>query len=188
MVTHKGTQTIETDRLILRRARIEDAQQMFACWASDAEVTKFLTWPPHANEGVSATLLKSWIADYESLKTYHWMIVPKGTGDLPIGTLSAVSKDDRIGKLEVGYCIGRSWWHKGIASEALAAVIAYLFTEVGANRIQARHDPNNPNSGAVMRKCGMQFEGRMRQADHNNQGVCDVDYYAILRQDYFHHP
>ena len=49
MLNHKGTQTIETSRLILRQARIEDADIMFHNWANDAEVTKYLTWPPHGN-------------------------------------------------------------------------------------------------------------------------------------------
>ena len=51
------------------------------------------------------------------------------------------------------------------------------------NRIEARHDPNNPHSGAVMRKCGMRYEGTSRQADRNNQGICDCARYAILRSD-----
>ena len=65
MVTHKGTQTIETPRLILRRALREDADPMFRNWASDPEVTKFLTWPPHANIGVTQTVLECWLAEYE---------------------------------------------------------------------------------------------------------------------------
>ena len=47
MLTHKGTQTIETERLILRRALREDAEAMFRNWASDPEVTKYLTWPTY---------------------------------------------------------------------------------------------------------------------------------------------
>lgn len=56
----------------------------------------------------------------------------------------------------------------------------YLFEEVGVNRIEARHDPQNPNSWAVMRKCGMKFEDTLRKADWNNQGICDVGYYALV--------
>ena len=56
----------------------------------------------------------------------------------------------------------------------------FFFEEVGAGRIQARHDLRNPNSGAVMVKCGMKFEGTHRQADRNNQGICDASYYGIL--------
>ncbi len=85
--------------------------------------------------------------------------------------------------LQIGYCIGRKWWHKGIMAEALLKVIEFLFDEVGANRIEAVHDPNNPNSGRVMLKCGMKYEGTLRSAAVNNQGITDVAYYSILRSD-----
>lgn len=53
------------------------------------------------------------------------------------------------------------------------------------NRVESRHDPHNPNSGRVMKKCGMKYEGTMRQADINNQGICDFSEYGILAEDYF---
>lgn len=56
----------------------------------------------------------------------------------------------------------------------------YMFDEVGANRVESRHDPRNPNSGRVMRKCGMNYEGTLRQSDWNNQGICDASWYALL--------
>lgn len=182
MLTHKGTQTIETPRLILRRAIREDTDPMFRNWASDPEVTKFLTWPPHANIGVTQTVLECWLAEYEKADYYQWMIVLKEIGE-PIGSISVVRQNDAVEEAEIGYCIGSAWWHKGIVSEALAAVIEYLFTEVGMNRIAARHDPNNPHSGGVMRKCGMVYEGTTRASDKNNQGICDAAHYAILRRD-----
>ena len=58
-----------------------------------------------------------------------------------------------------------------------------LFDKVGMNRIEARHDPNNPHSGDVMKKCGMRYEGTMRQADRNNQGICDASCYALLKSE-----
>ena len=58
-----------------------------------------------------------------------------------------------------------------------------MMNEVGMCRIEARHDPCNPNSGAVMRKCGMQYEGTLRQADWNNQGIVDVSIYSIVSTD-----
>ena len=124
-------------------------------------------------------VIGSWLQEYEKESYYQWMIVLKEL-DEPIGSISVVRQNDRVEEAEIGYCIGRQWWHKGIMTEALSAVIEYLFTEVGMNRVAARHDPNNPYSGAVMRKCGMKYEGRLRQADRNNQGVCDACYYGIL--------
>lgn len=59
----------------------------------------------------------------------------------------------------------------------------YLFDEVGVNRVESRHDPRNPNSGAVMRKCGMKFEGTLRQSDWNNQGICDASWYGLVAEE-----
>ena len=183
MLPHKGTQTIETPRLILRRAIREDAEPMFRNWSSDPKVTKYLTWPAHSNIAVSEMVIGSWLQEYEKDSYYQWMIVLKELGE-PIGSISVVRQNDRVEEAEIGYCIGSRWWHRGIVSEALTAVMRYLFEEVGMNRVAARHDPNNPNSGRVMRKCGMIYEGTARSADRNNQGVCDAAHYAILRSDW----
>lgn len=179
---HRGTAEWNTARLRLRRFTLSDADAMFKNWASDPEVTKFLTWPAHGSGEISAMILRDWVGNYDKDDYYQWAIEFEGQ---PIGSISVVSADDKIEKVEIGYCIGKHWWNKGITSEALEAVIKFFFEEVGVNRVEARHDPNNPNSGAVMRKCGMKFEGTLRQADRNNQGICDVSYYSILRCEYF---
>ena len=180
MLTHKGTQAIETSRLLLRRAQMDDAQAMFDNWASDPEVTKYLTWPTHESVAVTQIVLKSWVDSYENPRFYQWMIVPKDLGQ-PIGTISVVRQEELVAQAEIGYCIGKSWWHRGFTSEALKAAMDYLFDAVGMERIEARHDPRNPHSGGVMRKCGMVYEGTTRGADRNNQDVCDAARYAILR-------
>ena len=183
MLTHKGTQTIETSRLILRKAVREDAEPMFRNWASDPEVTKYLTWPTYEKVETAYQILELWSKEYEKPDYYQWMIVLKELGE-PIGSISVVRQNDRVEEAEIGYCIGSRWWHQGVMTEALTAVIEYLFTEVGMNRVAARHDPNNPNSGAVMRKCGMKYEGTHRACDRNNQGICDAAQYAILRSEW----
>lgn len=183
MLVHKGTQTIETPRLILRRFTPYDAPAMFHNWASDPEVTKYLTWPTHQNETVSAGVVQSWVNGYQQANYYQWAITLKENGPEPIGSIGCHEADDMIERIEVGYCMGRRWWGRGVMTEALGAVIWYLLEIVGFNRVQARHDPNNPKSGAVMRKCGMRYEGTFRQADRNNQGICDVSWYSILKSD-----
>ncbi len=180
---HIGTQTIETPRLILRRFAMVDARAMYDNWASDPEVTKFLPWPPHESPAATAEILKHWVEDYAQANQYLWAIVLKENGDAPIGSIAVVSHDDRIEKMEVGYYIGRAWWHRGVMTEALGAVMDFLFDEVGARRVECKHDVNNPHSGAVMQKCGLRYEGTLRGAGWNNQGVCDVSYYALLASD-----
>ena len=174
---------IETERLILRRFIIEDAQDMYQNWASDPEVTKFLSWPVHQSVDVSKKVIANWINSYSEPDNYQWAITLKLSDQAVIGSIGVVHKSDDIGKVEIGYCIGRKWWHQGITSEALKALIDFFINEVGINRVEAIHDPNNPNSGKVMSKCGMKYEGTMRQSHRNNQGICDSVWYAILASD-----
>lgn len=181
MLKHKGTVTIETPRLILRKAQVADADAMFRNWANDSEVTKYLTWPPHGNIEVTEKVLASWVESYQQDDYYQWMIVLKEIGE-PIGSIMA-STVGRAQSAHIGYCIGKAWWHQGIMSEALKAVMDFLFDEVGFHRVEAMHDSNNPHSGGVMKKCGMQYEGTLRQADRNNQGICDTSYYGLLKSE-----
>ena len=180
---HSGTKVLETERLILRPFVEEDAGDMYRNWASDPNVTKYLTWPTHASVEVSAAVLADWIKQYAQKDYYTWAIVLKDLGQ-PIGSISVVSHDDATEQAVIGYCIGKIWWRQGITSEALGQVIDYLIGEVGMNRVEAYHDSNNPNSGAVMRKCGMTYEGTRRKCDRNNQGICDACYYAILAEEW----
>ena len=182
-MNHRGTGTIETERLILRRFSMDDAEAMYRNWASDPEVTKYLTWPTHESVDVTKEVLEEWISSYALKNFYQWAIILKEHGSDPIGGISAVKMNDDIGMVHIGYCIGRDWWHKGIMTESLNAVIDFFFDEVGANRIESRHDPDNPHSGMVMKKCGMKYEGTMRSADRNNQGICDTCCYAVLKSD-----
>lgn len=180
---HCGTKKLETDRLVLRRYTHEDAAAMFQNWASDSEVTKFLTWPPHSNQNVSQNVTDDWVKQYSNDHYYHWAIVLKENGDEPIGDIAVVHMNEEISMVHIGYCIGRTWWHQGITSEALKAVMDFMFDVVHVNRIESRHDPRNPNSGKVMQKCGMKYEGTLRSSDWNNQGICDACYYALLKTD-----
>ena len=183
MLTHRGTKTIETDRLILRRFTMEDAEPMFRNWASDDQVTKHMTWPTHESVEVSRMVLADWTAGYAGDMFYQWAIVLKENGPEPIGSISAVHIKEKTRCAAIGYCMSRSHWGKGIMAEALTAIIDFFFEEVGINRVEADHDPNNPASGRVMEKAGMTYEGTMRQAGRSNQGIIDVSRWAILRQD-----
>lgn len=180
---HKGTKTIETERLILRPFNAEDAEPMFRNWASDPEVTKFLTWPAHESAEITRWIVENWINGNAAPERYQWAIELKQIHE-PIGSISAVKTDDRTESATIGYCIGRNWWGQGITAEALRAVIDFFFCEVKVNCVNACHDPRNPNSGKVMKKCGMTYEGTWRAGGVNNQGVCDESWYSILKKEY----
>ena len=178
---HCGTQRIETDRLVLRRFSVDDAEAMYRNWASDPEVVRYLTWPAHDSVEVTKAVLNAWASSYPKKDYYQWAIVLKAHGSDPIGSISAVHVKDDAASVEIGYCIGKAWWHQGITSEALGAVMAFFFDTVGADRVESRHDLRNPRSGMVMKRCGMRYEYTSRASDKNNQGVCDASWYALSR-------
>jgi len=181
---HLGTKDLATKRLLLRKFILPDAEFVYRNWAHNENVTKYLTWKTHDNVDTTKKILADWISKYSNNDFYQWAIILKEINE-PIGSISVVKQRDDIKMAHLGYCIGEKWWHRGITSEALSSLIKFFFEEVGINRIESRHDPNNPNSGKVMEKCGMKYEGTFRQADINNQGICDFSAYGIIASEYF---
>lgn len=180
---HKGTARLETQRLILRQFIPQDLKAMFTNWCSDPRVTEFLRWPAHKDISVTEAVLNQWLESYGDTAFYQWAITLKET-DEPIGTISVVGRNERTDTVHIGYCVGHKWWNCGYTSEAFQRIIPFLFDEVKAQRIESQHDPNNPNSGKVMRKCGLQYEGTLRKADWSNKGIVDACMYALLKEDY----
>ena len=183
MMKHIGTKTLTTDRLLLRRFTLNDAEDMFRNWAASEKVTRYLTWQPYQSVEDVRGYIQYVIDGYEKPDHYNWIIELKELRQA-VGAIDVIRTRDDIASCEIGYCLGDRFWGKGIMSEALREVIRFLFLEVGMNRIQATHDVNNPASGRVMAKCGLQYEGTLRQAGKNNQGICDAVMRAILKEEY----
>ena len=181
---HQGTVFLETPRLILRPFTMEDLEPVHRNWETDEKVTEFLRWSNAHSIDDTEAVLRSWVDSYPDKSFYQWAIVPKELNE-PIGTISAVGMNERISMVHIGYCIGSRWWHMGYTSEAFSAIISFFFEEVKVNRIESQHDPNNPNSGKVMLKCGLTYEGTLRQADWSNKGIVDACMYSFLASDYF---
>lgn len=156
LIHHQGTKTIETLRLYLRRFQLEDAQDMYQNWAKDPEVCRFLLWGPYKDAQVCRRRIMQWISNYEMDHSYVWAIKLK-SADMVIGSISVEISNDLAFSCEVGYCIGKAYWNRGIMTEALLAVMHYLFYEVGYQNITAKHDVLNTASGRVMQKAGMHY-------------------------------
>lgn len=151
---NKNRITQRTLRLTLRPFKKGDEEHMFK-WTSDEEVARYMTWNAHANIAETKNFVNSTIEEYKK-NPYHWMIVWNETG-IPIGSLGS-TEQDRVNKTcEVGYCLRRDFWHRGIMTEALTAALSFLMYEEGFDTVTASHNVLNPNSGKVMQKCGMKF-------------------------------
>ena len=192
---HAGTQIIETPRLILRRLMPEDAPAMYRNWACDPQVTKFMRWEPHKNEAETRALLTAWAELYPNPDYYQWAIVEKSSGEV-FGSMSIYNallgepeygswpgRDISDGVWEPGYCIGRAWWGKGYATEALRAVVGFWFGATDSGWLSCCHAVGNNASGAVMRKAGFHYDHDA--LCHKFDGTpmqCSV--YLLTRADY----
>lgn len=184
MLTHKGTQTIKTKRLILRKFELADAEGMFNNWANNPEVCYFLKWEPHGELEVTSRVIREWINQYHYKNQYNWVIEIQSSKRV-VGEIGVVTLSESNSSCEIGYCLGQDCWGQGMMTEALNGVIEYLFKEVGINRIYAIHHTDNAASGKVMHKCGMQLEGVIRQGKTDKYGEhYDFAQYAIIKADY----
>ena len=172
---------IVTERLRLRLFRLTDAPSVQRL-AGDYDVAKMTLTIPHPYpDGVS----ERWIATHgEGLRrgTLMELAITKHDDTL-LGAISlGIRRDSHWG--ELGYWIGKPYWNQGYCTEAAKAVIQLGFDYLGLNRIQARHMTINPASGRVMQKCGMVYEGTLRQAAYRAPEYYDLAVYSILRSEY----
>ena len=136
---HKGTIRIETQRLVLRRHTLEDAESMFSNWASEKEVTKFLRWQPYKCVEDTKKMIAEWVASYSKPDFYFWTIELKEIGDI-VGDISVIAINEDTESVELGYGIGSRWWGKGITAEAGKALIKFFFEENLILRIRSIQD------------------------------------------------
>ena len=150
-----GTVQLETERLILRKAVIDDYIDVYNNWTSIEEVSKYVTWDTHKKEEDTKKYLEYVVMNYHRVFNFDWMVVLK-ENNLPIGQITVVHIYDD-GTAELGYCFSPNYWNKGYCTECVKAVIKFLFNEVNVTRIIAKHLNDNPASGKVMIKAGMKL-------------------------------
>ena len=176
-----GTQTIITHRLTLRRFVMEDAEDMYRGWASDPEVTRFLTWPAHGSVEVTRMVLGSWVARYEDGAFFNWAIEWKESGRV-IGSIAVVKLNEETGAADIGYCLSRALWRKGVMTEALKALCAALF-EAGYSMIRIEAVRENIGSNRVIQKAGFRFaNSREQPMSESKPEIVTINSYYLPRE------
>ncbi len=173
---------LETPRLIIRRMNMDDARDIFE-YGRDRMVARHVLWDAYVSVSEARAYVRVMQRRYRLGEPASWCIELKETGRV-IGTIGYMWYQRDHASAEVGYSLARDQWNKGIMTEALERVLQYSFEELNMHRVEAQHEVDNPASGAVMRKCGMQHEGRLRGRLMNKGRYVDVDVYGILREDY----
>lgn len=174
---------IETPRLLLRPLTLDDAADMFD-YASDPEITRYVTWNAHRTIADSESMIRTYaFENYKNREPAPLGIILKETKKL-VGTVDLMAVSPRWRVEELGYTIGRAYWNRGYMSEAAQAMIHHGFKERGLVRIQARLITFNLPSMRVLEKCGMLREGTLRKACIKNDRSYDLYMYSILRDEW----
>ena len=176
----KVPETIQTERLLLRKPRMDDASAIFEAYAQDPEVTHYLVWKPHKNMQETEQFLLACEQLWHTGKDFAYVITLKGNDRL-IGMFGLHPMNLKV---EVGYALARPYWGKGYMTETLCAMIDWAFTQPDIFRVQAFCDVENIASARVMEKAGMTREGTLRRyVLHPNisDEPRDAYLYAIAR-------
>lgn len=172
----------ETDRLLLRKLTLEDAEDIFS-YASNDEVTKYVTWNTHKTLDDSIDYVKFALGQYENESLAPWGIELKETGKI-IGTIDFVSRQTAHNTAEIGYAMSQDYWGKGIMTEAAKALVEFGFNKMELARIQAKCFVENIGSQRVMEKIGMSYEGTLRKSFFFKDKQWDLKVYSIVREDF----
>lgn len=166
---------LETNRLLLRPFEMDDAEQMFNGWASDEEVTKYLTWNAHRSIDDTKAILNLWIKQYEKPERLNFGIVLKETNKL-IGGIDVVGYIK--GVPVIGYTLSRKYWECGYMTEACKKLIEYLFSK-GYTKIRIDALVENVASNKVILKCGGRFVETYEAYIESKDIICNINKYYI---------
>ncbi|MBE6854828.1 MAG: GNAT family N-acetyltransferase [Ruminococcus sp.] len=183
MLTHTGTNTIETERLILRRFAYSDDDAMLRYWVADETIQSLYSEPTYPTKEAVRGLLDKYISSYEKPDYYRWAIIDKEAG-VCIGQIAYFLVDSKNHFAEIEYCIGSSFQCRGLATEAAKAVIRYGFEKMNLHKVQICTKTINAPSRRVIEKCGLTYEGTLRDYFYMNGAYVGRLYFSILREEY----
>lgn len=178
---HIGTRTIKTERLILRKVKVSDAQD-FTELMNDEKVQKYLSGiPANYTFDMAIDYISNKMANnYTKSDCYDWGIEDKATHKL-IGRITVYKLDHYRRMADLIWYINSDFRNKGLMCEAGKAVVAFL-QNIGFERIEAFADLGNSASIRVMEKIGMSYEGILRKYDcRRDDSLYDVKMYSIIK-------
>ena len=176
----KNIPTVTTERLVLRKIRMQDINDVYD-YGSDPEVSKFLLWYPHPDHAYTRTYLRQLMHRYKRGEFYDWGVV---INNKMIGTCGFTSFDLANNSAEIGYVLNRRFWNKGIGYEAASMVVRFGFEVLKLNRIEVRYIAENRASEALAIKLGFKTEGILRSAIQCKGRYCDLGVASITRKEY----
>lgn len=173
---------IRTDRLLLRPLRYRDAKDFYE-YAKNPAVARYVLWDPHTSLNQTRAILTSQMAQSKQENLYTLAITLRKSGRM-VGTIGLVTRDWDNNSAEVGFSLAQDCWGQGLMTEALIGYLRFLFERNDFHRIEAQHDVDNPASGSVMKKAGMQAEGVLKEKVYYKKRYASVVLYACLKDEW----
>lgn len=170
---------LEGERLILRPLQSEDKTAIFRNINHDREVLNYFidTYVEKEEDFAFENMLER----FRKNQMYAFAIVLKDNSEV-IGEIFQCSRPSSIEHTtEIGYAIGKKYWNRGYASEAMQLMISFMF-EIGIHKVVACHLEGNEASGRVMQKCSMIYEGVRKDAVYYRGRYWDTFNYYILNK------
>lgn len=174
---------VQSPRLVLRRFQIKDIAT-FHAYRSDPEVAKFQSWENYQYEEAEDFVQKqiahepnqagSWFQFAVALKDTNQLI-----GDCALHTLL---DEPRI--VEIGFTVSQDYQGKGYATEAINALLKYIFVSLDKHKVIAFSDVRNHKSIAVLERVGMRREGHLLQNYLSKGQWIDEYQYAMLKSEF----
>jgi ribosomal-protein-alanine N-acetyltransferase len=155
----RAPERIETDRLVLRKPTLADAEAVFSRYASDPQVTKFMSWPRHRSIDDTLAFLAFSNAEWEKWPAGPYLI--EASEGVLLGS-TGLSFENEV-TVETGYVLAVDAWGRGYATEALNAVVR-VARDMGVRRLHAHHHPENVRSARVLQKCGFRQDSVLRRS------------------------
>jgi ribosomal-protein-alanine N-acetyltransferase len=172
---------LETANLRLRRLQSSDADAVYRIF-SDDEVTRYYDFDTFVSVSQAVDLIARQADRFELGEGIRWGITQKAD-NIVIGTCGYVYNTQNA-QGGLGYDLGRSYWRRGIMSEALQLVVRFGFKTLRFNRIQALVIPGNVASANLLSKLGFREEGTLRDYAFVRGRYQDLRCFSILMRDY----
>ena len=147
-----GSAELRTERMILRRYRPEDADDLYRYLGTDPAMHAYSGWNPYATPEMAQETVRGFIDDYGDEHTYSWVM---DVEDVIVGTIGAYDFAD--GRIEVGFSVVKGWQGRGLATEALRKVLEYLTENESIPCVSAWCAAENIGSRRVLEKAGMKL-------------------------------
>jgi ribosomal-protein-alanine N-acetyltransferase len=178
---------IRTSRLELRELAEEDFEAVHR-YASDPEVTRYLSWGPNSEETTRAFLaLAREHAAADPRRDFELGVVDGSSGEL-IGGCGLHGRREAFREYETGYCLRRDWWGRGVGSETVRALIDFGFRSLGTHRIYAQVFPDNTASVRILQRLGFRLEGHLHGDVFVRGEWHDTLIYALLEEEWARNP